>query len=41
MADGGLRGAFAERDAKFGDPRVRVREPEIRDEHGQVTERGE
>ncbi|MDG2111434.1 MAG: crotonase/enoyl-CoA hydratase family protein [Actinomycetota bacterium] len=41
VADGGLRGAFAERDAKFGDPRVRVREPEIRDEHGQVTERGE
>lgn len=37
---GGLKGAFAERDRKFGDPRVRVREPEIRDENGQVIEQG-
>lgn len=35
---GGLKGAFAERDRKFGDPRVRVREPEVRDEAGQVIE---
>ncbi|MCP3989585.1 MAG: crotonase/enoyl-CoA hydratase family protein [Actinomycetia bacterium] len=32
VKEGGLRGAFAERDAKFGDNRVRVREPELRDE---------
>lgn len=38
VAEGGLRGAFAERDAKFGDPRVRVDEPEIRDEQGRVVE---
>lgn len=33
---GGLKGAFADRDRKFGDPRVRVREPEVRDDNGQV-----
>ena len=33
---GGLKGAFSDRDAKFGDPRVRVREPEVRDDNGQV-----
>jgi enoyl-CoA hydratase len=38
VAEGGLRGAFAERDAKFGDPRVRVREPEIRDDNGRVVD---
>jgi len=38
VKDGGLRGAFAERDARFGDPRVRVREPEIRDEDGQIVD---
>lgn len=37
VTQGGLRGAFAERDAKFGDPRVRVREPEVRDDAGQVV----
>jgi enoyl-CoA hydratase len=35
---GGLKGAFAERDRKFGDPRVRVREPEVRDDEGRVVE---
>jgi len=34
----GLRGAFAERDAKFGDGRARVDVPEIRDERGYVIE---
>lgn len=33
---GGLKGAFADRDRKFGDPRVRVREPEVRDADGNV-----
>lgn len=33
---GGLKGAFADRDRKFGDPRVRVREPEVRDAEGNV-----
>jgi enoyl-CoA hydratase len=36
VTDGGLRGAFAERDSKFGDPRARVHEPEVRDENGQI-----
>jgi enoyl-CoA hydratase len=36
VAEGGLRGAFGERDAKFGDNRVRVDEPEVRDEQGRV-----
>ncbi len=35
---GGLKGAFADRDGKFGDPRVRVHEPEIRDDAGRVIE---
>lgn len=34
----GLKGAFAERDAKFGDGRARVDVPEIRDERGYVIE---
>ena len=34
---GGLKGAFAERDRKFGDPRVRVREPDIRSDDGQIV----
>ena len=34
----GLRGAFKERDAKFGDGRARVDEPEIRDEKGFVID---
>lgn len=34
----GLKGAFAERDAKFGDGRARVDVPEIRDERGFVVE---
>jgi enoyl-CoA hydratase len=37
FAEKGLKGAFAERDAKFGDGRVRVRGPETRDEHGRLT----
>ncbi|MCP5028085.1 MAG: crotonase/enoyl-CoA hydratase family protein [Actinomycetia bacterium] len=36
VKEGGLRGAFAERDTRFGDPRVRAREPEVRDEQGNV-----
>ena len=32
VKEGGLRGAFAERDAKFGDNLIRVDEPELRDE---------
>ena len=34
----GLKGAFAERDAKFGDGRARVDIPEVRDERGYVIE---
>ena len=34
----GLKGAFADRDAKFGDGRARVDIPEIRDERGYVIE---
>ncbi len=34
----GLKGAFAERDAKFGDGRARVDVPEMRDERGYVIE---
>jgi len=34
----GLKGAFAERDAKFGDGRARVDVPEIRDERGYVID---
>ena len=40
VAKGGLRGAFVERDAKFGDPVVRVGEPEVRDELGRVLPGG-
>ena len=36
VAEKGLKGAFAERDAKFGDGRVRVRGPEIRDAEGRL-----
>lgn len=34
----GLRGAFKERDAKFGDGRARVRGPERRDENGHLID---
>ena len=34
----GLAGAFRERDAKFGDSRVVVDGPEIRDENGHLIE---
>ena len=34
----GLAGAFKERDRKFGDSRVRVRDPEIRDENGKYVD---
>ncbi|MAJ59524.1 MAG: enoyl-CoA hydratase [bacterium TMED88] len=34
----GLKGAFADRDAKFGDGRARVDIPEVRDERGYVIE---
>jgi enoyl-CoA hydratase len=36
VAEKGLKGAFAERDAKFGDGRARVKGPEIRDEQGRL-----
>jgi len=36
VAEKGLKGAFAERDAKFGDGRARVRGPEIRDAQGRL-----
>jgi enoyl-CoA hydratase len=35
---GGLKGAFAERDRRFGDPRARVHEPEVRDADGNVVD---
>ena len=38
VRSGGLKGAFADRDRKFGDPRVRVREPEVRDDNGRIVE---
>lgn len=36
VAEKGLKGAFAERDAKFGDGRARVRGPEVRDAEGRL-----
>jgi len=36
VAEKGLKGAFAERDAKFGDGRARVRGPEVRDDEGRL-----
>ena len=35
---GGLRGAFRDRDEKFGDSVVRVRGPERRDENGRLLD---
>ena len=34
----GLRDTLRERDAKFGDGRVRVNGPEIRDENGRLVD---
>jgi enoyl-CoA hydratase len=34
----GLSQAFRERDARFGDSRIRVRQPETRDEHGRFID---
>ena len=38
VAEGGLAGALRERDEKFGDGRVRVNGPEIRDENGRLVD---
>jgi len=38
VASEGLKGAFRERDERFGDSRVRVREPEIRDAQGRFVD---
>lgn len=38
VKEGGLRGAFAERDAKFGDSVVKPRQPETRDDSGRLID---
>jgi len=38
VEEGGLGGAFLERDSKFGDGRARVNGPEIRDENGRLVD---
>jgi enoyl-CoA hydratase len=38
VAEQGLKGAFRQRDERFGDSRVRVTEPEIRDEGGRFVD---
>jgi enoyl-CoA hydratase len=38
VEEGGLGGAFLERDSKFGDGKARVNGPEIRDENGRLVD---